>query len=93
MISTTNTRKQQCRLGCARGPSSSTDAAILCLVRVPFGNLEIDVGVGREHLVQVVGSALVNRGGIVHQQLLDLQAVRNFLKAQHASIEHDRGGG
>ena len=48
----------------------------------------IDVGVGREHLVQVVESALVNGGGIVHEQLLDLQAVRDFGQAQHASIEH-----
>jgi hypothetical protein len=33
-------------------------------------------------------SALVNGGGTVHQQLLDLQAVGNFGQAQHASIQH-----
>jgi hypothetical protein len=35
---------------------------------------------------EVVESALVNGGGVADQQLLDLQAVRNFGEAQHASI-------
>jgi hypothetical protein len=55
---------------------------------VPFICLLVDVGVRREHLVQIVEAALVNGGGIVNQQLLDLQAIGNFGQAQHASIQH-----
>ena len=50
---------------------------------MPFSCLLIDVGVGREHVVKVVESPVVDGGGIVHQQLLDLQAVRDLFQAQH----------
>src|ERR1700731_1594381 len=51
----------------------------------------VDVGVGREHAVEVIEAPLIDRRRVVDQQLLDFQPVRDLLQAQHGSIEHDRG--
>ena len=56
--------------------------------QVPFTCVLVDVCVCGEDLVKVIESALVNGGGVVHQKLLDFQAVGDFGQAQHASIEH-----
>jgi hypothetical protein len=76
----------------ARRPDrdAGIDAAVRPPSRVPLTRLEVNVGIGREHPVQVVEAALVDRRGVVDQQLLDFQPIGDFSQAQHASIEHDR---
>jgi hypothetical protein len=56
--------------------------------QVPFDCILIDVRIRGEYLVEVVESAQVDGIGVIHQQLLELQPVRDFAKAQHASIQH-----
>ena len=49
---------------------------------MPFDRLRVDMRVGGEYLVQVVEPPVVDCGGVVHQQLLDLEAVGYFGQAQ-----------
>jgi hypothetical protein len=36
-----------------------------------------------EHSVEVIESPLIDGRGVVHQQLLDLQPIRDLFQAQH----------
>jgi hypothetical protein len=50
---------------------------------VPFICLLVDVCVGGENAVEVIEAALIDRRGVVDQQLLDFQPVRDLFQAHN----------
>jgi hypothetical protein len=54
-----------------------------CREQVPFTCLLFDICVWGEHPVEVIESPLVDGRGVVHEQLLNLQPIRDLFQAQH----------